>query len=66
MKLYINDELYELPDGVSVSYLLEHLGLSQRKIAVEVNRTIISRSAHPKHTLYEHDRIEIIQAIGGG
>ena len=37
-----------------------------RKVAVERNGDIVPRSRHVQHTLHEHDKVEIVQAIGGG
>ena len=46
--------------------LLEHLGLSERRVAVEINREIVPRSAHTAVCVQEHDSVEIVTAIGGG
>lgn len=66
MYLYVNNECHELPDGASLTYLLEQLGLSHAKLAVEVNHCIVPKHKHKQFLLHDHDRIEIIQAIGGG
>ena len=46
--------------------LLREAGLNARRVAVEVNQEVIPRSRHADHVLSDGDRIEIIQAIGGG
>jgi len=67
VNLYINGETYhDLPDALSVSALLAHLGLPEKKIAVERNREIVSKSTFAKTELSEGDRLEIIHFIGGG
>ena len=66
MRLTINSEHHELPDGVTVSYLLRHLNISTAKIAVEVNHRIVPRHTHAQFYLRDQDKIEIIQAVGGG
>ena len=50
----------------SVAALLDESGYGVRRVAVEVNREIVPRSLHAQHALREGDRVEIVQAIGGG
>ena len=66
MHLYVNGEPFELPGETTVFRLLEHLDMAGVKVAVEVNRHIVPRHAHRQFALHEYDKIEIIQAIGGG
>ena len=46
--------------------LLDSLNLQNKRYAVEINREIIPRSKHPSYQLSENDRIEIVEAVGGG
>jgi sulfur carrier protein len=66
MHIQLNGERYELPDGQSVADLLQHLALTGRRLAVELNREIVPRSQHAATTLVEGDQIEVVHAIGGG
>ena len=66
MQIRVNGELRELNEGSTVAELLQLLGMSERRVAVEVNREIIPRSLHPRHTLQAGDRVELVHAIGGG
>ena len=66
MKITLNGELREFPEPQSVSTLLLAAGYAQRRVAVEVNREIVPKSRHAEHALADNDRVEIIQAIGGG
>lgn len=54
-----------LSDGATVADLIRGLGVGGR-YAVEVNRQIVPRSEHGKTLLQAGDRVEIVQAIGGG
>ena len=39
----------------------------QRRVAVEVNRSIVPKSQHPQHGSFdEGDKVEIVHALGGG
>ena len=67
MHLIINGKDHDdLPDGLTVAALIAHLGLPERKIAVERNREVVPKSAHAETKLSNHDELEIIHFIGGG
>jgi len=67
MNLIVNGQDYhDIPDGISVTDLLVHLKLPVKKIAVERNLEIVSKSAFAATILAEGDRLEIIHFIGGG
>ncbi|MDE2517584.1 MAG: sulfur carrier protein ThiS [Rhodospirillales bacterium] len=54
-------------DGpLSVAALLARLGLDPRKVAVERNAAIVSRSVYGETWLTGGDRLEIVHFIGGG
>lgn len=66
MRLVVNGEEREVPDGLTVATLLEHLDLTKGRVAVERNREIVPRSRHAEQSLDDGDRIEIVQMVGGG
>jgi len=66
MNLFLNGDPREVESGLSLEQLLEQAGYAQRRIAVEVNREIVPRSRYAACVLGDGDRVEIVQAIGGG
>ena len=66
MKLSINSEPREVADALTIAKLLAELGFGDRRVAVAVNREVISRARHETHVLGDGDRIEIVQAVQGG
>jgi thiamine biosynthesis protein ThiS len=62
----LNGEGRELRDGLTVSDLVAELGLAERRIAVELNRTVLSRADYPRRALQSGDEVEIVHFIGGG
>jgi len=66
MKICVNGEERDVADDQSVADLVEMLGHGQRRIAVEINLEIVPRSTYSTHSLQADDRVEIVQAIGGG
>lgn len=66
MDLLLNGEARQYPIDTTVADLLVGEGLGDRRVAVEVNGTIVPRSRHAAHVVREGDRVEIVQALGGG
>ncbi len=62
----INGEPQALNDPLTLAELINHLGLSERRIAIEVNRTIIARDCYAAHALSDGDQVEIVHFVGGG
>ena len=67
MNIHVNGEERSLSSSeVSVSELLEQLGLQNRRVAVEVNQHIVPRAQHAEHRLQNGDKVEIVHFVGGG
>jgi len=66
MEIVVNGTGREHSDSLTISLLLEREGYADRRVAVEINGSIVPKSAHAQHWLQAGDRVEIVQAIGGG
>jgi sulfur carrier protein len=66
MDIILNGDNREIPEQTSAAALLQTLGLSGRRLALEINREIVPRSRFDHHMIQPGDRIEIVHAIGGG
>jgi sulfur carrier protein len=66
MKLTINGEQTEYPDGLTVRQLLERLGLADRRVAVERNGDIVPFRTFADAKLAEGDVLELVTLVGGG
>jgi len=64
--LWVNGTERLAPAGVSVAGLLDLLGLGAHRIAVAVNREVVPRSVRAARILAAGDRVEILEAVGGG
>lgn len=65
MQVVLNGETHTVDDAVTIAELVTQLELTG-KYAVELNEAIIPRSEYQKAVLRSGDRIEVVQAIGGG
>jgi sulfur carrier protein len=66
MKLKVNGEERDFPDGLTVRGLVETLGLTDGPVAVELNREVVPRAEHPTTPLSDNDVLEIVHFVGGG
>ena len=66
LKIVLNGEPHALSAGLTVAGLLETLGLDRRKVAVERNEAIVSRSVYDQTAIMDGDQFEIVHFIGGG
>ncbi len=66
IEVMVNGQPESIENGISVTALLRQLGLGEKRVAVELNREIVPRSRHAETRLKPDDRVEIVQAIGGG
>lgn len=66
MVITLNGESYELDQPVTVSALLERLAIDPRRVAIEHNLEIIRRRTFETVVIEDGDRLEIVNAVGGG
>lgn len=66
MKVVINGDVRELPEGATVQEMLAQFKLENKILVVERNRVIVDRSAYETTALQEEDHIEIVHFVGGG
>lgn len=66
MRVHVNGEARELPDGVTVADLLSRLAVTAPRVAVEVNARVVVRARHADTRLADGDQVEIVTFVGGG
>lgn len=66
IQLTLNGEPYAIAQGHTAADLVEQLGLSGRRIAVEINEQIVPKSQLATTALANGDQVEVVHAIGGG
>jgi thiamine biosynthesis protein ThiS len=64
--IILNGEEKQIDNDCSIGQLLQNLNIENKRLAVEVNMEIIPRSEFNSHLLKDSDKVEIVQAIGGG
>lgn len=66
MDILVNGESRQIQQHCSVQQLLEDMGLSGQRLALEINEEIVPKSRHAEYYFNEGDKVEIVNAIGGG
>jgi thiazole synthase len=66
MKIYVNGQSHETAEHARVIDVINDLGLTGKKIAVELNKEILPFQQHQTQLLNPEDQLEIVHAIGGG
>jgi thiamine biosynthesis protein ThiS len=66
MKLTINGESRDFPDGLTLAALVTRLGMKEDRVAVELNLEIAPRGNWEATVLKEGDKLEIVHFVGGG
>jgi thiamine biosynthesis protein ThiS len=65
MKVTVNGEARELPEGETIRALVTRHNLSPDKVAIELNRRLV-RSERYDQALKDGDEVEIVTFVGGG
>lgn len=66
LRISLNGEPRAVAAGLTVATLLDTLGLDRRKVAIERNEAIVSRSTYDRTAIEDGDLFEIVHFIGGG
>lgn len=66
MTIILNGEKKNVPDGITVIGLLEHLNIQHQRVAVERNEEIVKKSAYAETVLNDGDALEVVSFMGGG
>ena len=66
MIVKINGDPREVPDGLTVSTLLDFLEMRNDRVAIEHNLNILPRAKWNETKVQPNDSFEIVHFVGGG
>ncbi|MGA2905960.1 MAG: sulfur carrier protein ThiS [Candidatus Korobacteraceae bacterium] len=66
MRLSVNGKEQTFAAPLTLAQLIEQLGMKGDRVAVELNREIVSRAQWPATALNDGDHLEIVHFVGGG
>ena len=66
IKIKINGKFTHIQDKITLLNLTKKLKVPIKKVAIELNQTIVNKRLLKKIKLKKNDKIEIVHFIGGG
>ena len=66
MNIFVNQKKIVASKESTIINILANLDIEDKYLAVEINENILPKSEYDKYIIQENDKIEIINAIGGG
>jgi len=66
MQIVVNGEEIDIGGCPTLADLVEHFGLGDRAVAVELNGELIPREKHADTRIRKGDRVELVTLVGGG
>lgn len=66
IEIAVNGDKREIPAGLNVLEMLVQLGIDPQRVAVELNRSIVSKSYWCATPVEADAKVEIVEFVGGG
>ena len=66
IKIKLNGKFIKIQDKTTLLNLIKKLKVSTKKVAIELNQTIVNKKSLGKIKIKKNDKIEIVHFIGGG
>ena len=66
IKIKLNGKAKLIEENSKIQTLIDDLGISIKKVAIELNHEILDKKKLYKIKLKKNDKIEIVHFIGGG
>lgn len=66
LTIFLNGEERTIDGPVNIDRLLEMFSLPSKRIAIEINTSVVRRKDWENTPVNEGDRIEVVHFVGGG
>ena len=66
IKIRINGKYIKIQDKITLLNLMQKLKVPLKKVAIELNRSIVNKKSLGKIKIRKNDKIEVVHFIGGG
>ena len=66
IKIKVNGKIIVIQDKITLLGLIKKLKIPIKKVAIELNQTIVNKKSLEKIKIKKNDKIEIVHFIGGG
>ena len=66
IKIRINGKYIKIQDKITLLNLMKKLKVPLKKVAIELNRSIVNKKSLGEIKIRKNDKIEVVHFIGGG
>ena len=66
IKIRVNGKFIKIQDKTTLLSLMKKLKVPIKKVAIELNKTIVNKKSLGKIKIKKNNKIEIVHFIGGG
>lgn len=66
MKITLNGQEKEVDDALTLTQLIEHVSVNNKRVIAEINGAIIKKEAWNDTIIHNGDNIELVTFVGGG
>ena len=66
IKIKLNGKYIKIQDNITLLNLTKKFKVPIKKVAIELNQTIVNKKSLSKIKIKKNDKIEIVHFIGGG
>ena len=66
IKIRLNGKFVKIQDKTTLLSLINKIKVSTKKVAIELNETIVNKKSLGRIKIKKNDKIEIVHFIGGG
>lgn len=66
VEVTVNGKPFALPEGATLTDLIEAMGMGSRWVVAEHNGEAVPRADHDRVRLASGDRVELVRAVAGG
>ncbi|KFX72176.1 MAG: hypothetical protein FF85_01995 [alpha proteobacterium QL1] len=66
IEIQLNGQIHKLETSLSIEQLLNKLLIDKKKVAVELNKSVVPKQKYSSIKITNEDVVEIVTFIGGG
>jgi len=66
ISIFLNGEARQVPKEIDLESVIDLFCLPKKRVAVEMNKTVIRRADWPDTQVRDGDRLEVVHFVGGG
>ncbi len=66
IEIQLNGQIHKFETNLSIEQLLNKLSINKKKVAVELNKSVVPKQKYSSIKIANQDVVEIVTFIGGG